>query len=150
MRRLVKKFQKAKIPYAIMGGMAVNAHNYERTTKEVDVLLSREGVQRFLTRLVPQDYELDAKRSGRVHDRKHGVNIEILVTGLFPGSGKPGPVAFPDPAEVSWEVHGIRFVDLVTLVQLKLAARRWRDFADAVELIRFNNLNESFAKRLHP
>jgi hypothetical protein len=33
---------------------------------------------------------------------------------------------------------------------LKLAARRWRDFADVVELIRFNDLDESFLSRVHP
>jgi hypothetical protein len=150
MRRLVKKLEKANIPYAIMCGMAVNAHNYERTTKDVDVLLTREGFEQFRSRFVPRDYEPDAKRVRRVHDRKHGVNIDFLVSGLFPGSGKPGPIAFPNPVEVSLDLHGIQFVDLLTLVQLKLAARRWRDFADVVELIRFNNLSESFAKRLHP
>jgi hypothetical protein len=33
---------------------------------------------------------------------------------------------------------------------LKLAARRWRDFGDVVELIRFNHLDESFTEKLHP
>src|SRR5262245_37425431 len=149
MRRLVKKLEQANIPYAIMGGMAVNAHQYERTTKDVDVLLTREGFEHFLARFVPKDYEADPKRTRRVHDRRNRTHIDILVTGLFPGSGKPGPVAFPDPSQVSIDIRGIRFLDLVTLVQLKLAARRWRDFADVVELIRFNNLNESFAQRLH-
>ena len=33
---------------------------------------------------------------------------------------------------------------------LNLAAQRYRDFGDVVELIRCNNLDESFADRLHP
>jgi len=41
-------------------------------------------------------------------------------------------------------------VDLPTLVQLKLAARRYQDFADVVSLIRENRLNETFRNRLHP
>ena len=65
MRRLVKKLEKAKIPYAIMGGMAVNAHGYERTTKDVDVLLTREGFAQFRSQFVPKSYEPDAKRSRR-------------------------------------------------------------------------------------
>jgi hypothetical protein len=40
LRRLVRHLKKAGIPYAILGGMAVNAHKYERTTKDVDVLLT--------------------------------------------------------------------------------------------------------------
>jgi hypothetical protein len=33
---------------------------------------------------------------------------------------------------------------------LKLAARRYRDFGDVVELIRHNHLDESFVDQLHP
>jgi cobalamin-dependent methionine synthase I len=40
-------------------------------------------------------------------------------------------------------------VNLPTLVQLKLAARRYQDFADVVALIRANNLDEAFAEQLH-
>jgi hypothetical protein len=149
MRRLVKKLEKAKIPYAIMGGMAVNAHKYERTTKDVDVLLTREGFEKFRERFVPRDYDPDRKRSRRFHDRGHRTNIDILITGLFPGSGKPGPVAFPDPADVFLEMGGIRFVDLITLIQLKLAARRHQDFADVVNLINAHNLDDSFVENLH-
>ena len=47
-------------------------------------------------------------------------------------------------------MDGRRVVNLPTLIQLKLAARRHKDFGDVVELIRFNDLDESFAKRLHP
>ena len=35
-------------------------------------------------------------------------------------------------------------------MQLKLAARRYQDFADVVSLIRENGLDEAFAARLHP
>ena len=34
--------------------------------------------------------------------------------------------------------------------QLKLAARRYQDFADVVQLIRAHQLEEAFANRLHP
>ena len=41
-------------------------------------------------------------------------------------------------------------VDLPTLVQLKLAAGRYQDFADVVNLIRANNLDETYARKLAP
>src|SRR5262249_49147027 len=53
MYRLVKRLEKAKIPYAIMGGMAVNAHNYERTTGDIDVLLNAQGFTDFCRLFVP-------------------------------------------------------------------------------------------------
>ena len=47
MRRLARRLKKAGIPYAIMGAMAVNAHGAERTTKDVDILLTPAGLERF-------------------------------------------------------------------------------------------------------
>ena len=40
MRRLVRRLQRAGIPYAVVGGMAVFFHHYRRTTNDVDVLLT--------------------------------------------------------------------------------------------------------------
>lgn len=149
MRRIVEKLRKARIPYAMVGGMAVNAHQYERTTKDVDLLLSRRGFSEFRRRFVPRSYEPVPRRSRRFFDRRHKVYIDILVTGYFPGSGRPGPIAYPDPVEVFTTIKRVRVVNLATLVQLKLAARRYTDFADVVNLIRFNDLDESFAEKLH-
>src|SRR5262249_19854553 len=89
MRRIVKRLEKAKIPYAIVGGMAVNAHGHERTTKDVDILLTVEGFDEFCRRFVPRYYNRIPKRACRFLDRSNEVNIDILVTGKFPGSGKP-------------------------------------------------------------
>jgi hypothetical protein len=150
MRRLVKRLEKAEIPYAILGGMAVNAHKYQRTTGDLDVLLTAEGLEEFRERFVPKQYQIVEGRARRFVDRANDITLDILVTGRFPGSGEPGPIAFPDPSKVGETIEKYRFVDLVTLIELKLAARRHRDFGDVVELIRFNDLDESFQDRLHP
>ncbi len=148
MRRVVEKLEGANIPYAIVGGMAVNAHRYQRTTGDVDLLLTPEGFAAFRRLFVETDFESIPERKRRFVDRANRVNIDVLVTGLFPGSGRPGPISFPDPANVSETIDDIRFVNLVTLVQLKLAARRYKDFGDVVALIRSNDLDEAFADRL--
>lgn len=150
MYRVVKRLEKAGIPYAVVGGMAVNAHDYERTTHDVDLLLTADGLAKFQERFVGKDYERIPDRPKRFRDRTNQITIDVLVTGLFPGSGQPGPIAYPDPEQVSEAIDKVRVVDLVTLIQLKLAACRHKDFGDVVELIRIHNLNESFAKRLHP
>lgn len=150
LRRIVKRLEKAGIPYAIMGGMAVNAHKYQRTTGDVDVLLTSEGFAEFQKRFVSKNYARKEGHDRRFLDRTNNIQVDCLVTGLFPGSGKPGPLPFPDPTDVSVEIEKIRVVNLATLIQFKLAARRYRDFGDVVELIRFNNLNESFLDQLHP
>lgn len=148
MRRLVANLKKAKIPYAIMGAMAVNAHRHERTTKDVDILLNQVGFDEF-SRFVPRSYDTIPGRPRRFLDRRHGVTFDVLVTGLFPGSGKPGPIAFPEPEEVSETINQMHVVNLPTLIQLKLAARRHYDFGDVAHLIRVHNLDESFLPQLH-
>jgi hypothetical protein len=149
MRRLARRLERAHIPYAILGGMAVNAHRYHRTTGDLDVLLTAEGFEEFRNRFVPKQYSKVEGFPRRFVDRVNDITLDVLVTGRFPGNGRPGPIAFPDPNEVREKIEKIQFVDLVTLIQLKLAARRHRDFGDVVELIRFNNLDETFAERLH-
>lgn len=150
MRRIVKQLEKAKISYAIVGGMAVNAHGHRRTTDDLDVLLTADGLAEFGNRFVPKHYEKHPKRPHRFTHRKNQIIVDFLVTGLFPGSGRPGPIAYPDPAAVREMIDDIQVVELATLVQLKLAARRYHDFGDVVSLIRVHQLDESFADRLHP
>jgi hypothetical protein len=150
MRRAAQRMKRAGIPHAIVGGMALNAHHYQRTTTDVDFLLTQEGLDAFCEAFLGKHYDQVPGRPRRFVDRKSGVAIDILVTGRYPGTGKPGPIAFPDPTAVSETIDKQSVVNLPTLVQLKLAARRWRDFGDVVELIRFNELDESFLGKLHP
>ena len=129
--------------------MAVNAHRYVRTTGDVDLLLTARGFAEFQKRFVGKYYRTRQGRTRRFEDRANAVGLDILVTGLYPGSGKPGPIAYPDPEAVSEVIDRLHVLRLPTLIELKLAARRYRDFGDVVELIRFNDLDESFAARLH-
>jgi hypothetical protein len=150
MRRIAKRLEKAGIPYAIVGGMAVFAHKYRRTTADVDVLLTPAGFAEFRALFAAKDYRQKEGRPRRFVDKVNKIGIDFLVTGLFPGLGRPGPIAYPDPATVGEVIEKIQVVNLKTLVELKLAARRHRDFGDVVELIRFNDLDESFLQQLHP
>jgi len=150
LRRIVEKLEKANISYAVVGAMAVNAHRHERTTKDVDILLTREGFERFRKLYVPKAYDRMPGRPRQFLDRRHQRTIDFLITGNFPGTGEPGPITFPDPAQVSETIENVRVVNLETLIQLKLAARRHYDFGDVVNLIRVHNLDESFLPKLHP
>jgi hypothetical protein len=150
MRRLATHLAKAKIPYAVVGGMAVYAQGYRRTSDDLDILMTREGLLMFRRLFVPRTYEPLSLRPRRLIDPVSGVAFDILVTGLFPGSGEPGPSVYPDPDTVSETIDRIRVVNLPTLIQLKLAARRHQDLADVVNLIRVHNLKEGFVAKLHP
>jgi hypothetical protein len=149
MRRTAKRLARAGIAYAVCGGMAVNAHRYQRTTGDVDILITAAGLREFRKRYVKKNYAPVPDRPFRFTDRTSNVTVDFLITGHFPGSGDPGPIAYPDPASACEMVDDVCVLDLATLIELKLAARRHRDFGDVVELIRFNNLDEAFADQLH-
>lgn len=149
MRTVAAEFEKNRIACAIVGGMAVNAHRHVRTTGDVDFLVRTEALP-TIRRLAAQGvFGIVPGRSRRFVESNTGVHFDLLVAGSFPGSGKPGPIVFPDPAGVVELVNQLPVVNLKTLVELKLAARRHKDFADVVDLIRSNDLDESFTSQLH-
>src|SRR5437762_2099909 len=117
MRRLVRRLERAGIVHAVMGGMAVYAHGHQRMTNDVDVLLTRQGLETFRRLFVPKNYQQDPRRGRRFVDKKDGVTVDILVTGHYPGRGEPGPIAFPDPDQVRERIGRAYYIDLVTLIQ---------------------------------
>ncbi len=155
-KMLAKDLDEAGIEYAIIGGMALNAHGYRRETVDVDVLVRPEGLEEFRNRLVGLGYVgtfSGAKKSFR--NTRTNTVVEFITTGEYPGDGKPKPVAFPDPAQVKINVDGIAVVDLPTLIDLKLASgmtqpARRRDLADVQDLIRTLALQRDFSKQLNP
>ncbi len=149
MRRLAKRLDKAEIPYAIVGAMAVNAHDAERTTKDVEVLLTEEGLNQFREKFVGKTYEATEGRPRRFREKQSGVTVDVLLTGRYPGFRGAGPFPFPHPSEASEEIERVRVVTLPQLIQLKLAARRYYDFGDVCLLIRVHDLDESFLESLH-
>src|ERR1700733_8934338 len=96
MRRVAAKLEEGGIHYALVGGMAVNAHQHPRTTKDVDFLITSQGMASFLRTFVPVEFEPSSGHPRRFVDRITGVTFDFLVTGRFPGSGQPGPIAYPD------------------------------------------------------
>jgi hypothetical protein len=155
LRKLTRKLDELGIPYAVAGGMALFLHGYRRFTEDVDVLVTREGLDRIHELLEGRGYLPPFTGSKNLRDTESGVRIEFLVAGDYPGDGKPKPVAFPDPERVSVEVADIRLLNLPTLVELKLASGltnplRLKDIADVQELIRILKLPQDFAERLSP
>src|SRR5438309_75580 len=51
LRQIAAKLHELGIPYAIAGGMALVAHGYDRTTVDVDILVTQEGLKAIHERL---------------------------------------------------------------------------------------------------
>lgn len=155
LKAIAERLSQLQIPYCIAGGMALVAHGYDRTTIDVDVIVTEEGLAAIHQSLEGRGYVPPFKNSMNLRDTTTQVRIEFLVTGRFPGDGKPKPVAFPDPALEGIEIDGIRYVGLPTLLELKLASgltapHRLKDLADAQELIRVLKLPRTFMDQLNP
>ena len=156
MARLTKTLGEMNIPFAIAGAMAANAHGHHRTTADIDILISRENLQRFKEAHLGRGWVDKFEGSKNFRDAVAGVNIDTLLVGDFPGDGLPKPIAFPDPKSIeSTMVEGIPYITLPTLLELKLtsgmtAAHRPRDLDDVIQLIRVNQLAEDFGKQLNP
>jgi hypothetical protein len=155
LHRFAGRLEELQVPYAVAGGMALNAHGFRRATLDVDVLVTPQGMQRIHQELEGLGYIVPFKGSRNLRDASTTVRIEFLVTGQFPGDGKPKPVMFPDPSKVAVEIEGIRYVALSTLIELKLASGmtnpgRLRDLADVQELIRTLNLPQDYQEQLDP
>ncbi|MFQ5490987.1 MAG: hypothetical protein ACE5GE_09725, partial [Phycisphaerae bacterium] len=122
LREIAEKLGGLGIDYAVVGGMALVAHGYDRTTADVDVLVTRPGLDAIHDALIGLGYVQPFAGSKQLRDTRTGVRIEFLVTGQYPGDGKPKPVSFPAPAKASVEIDGVRYAALPTLIELKLAS----------------------------
>jgi hypothetical protein len=156
LQRITKRLEEIGVPYAIAGGMALFHHGVRRFTQDVDLLVSAQGLQSIHDKLEGLGYVPPFKGSKNLVDATSGLRIEFLVTGQYPGDGKPKPVAFPDPANASVEIAGIRVLGLPHLVELKIASgmtgglTRMKDFADVVALIQTLKLPKDFTAKLNP
>ena len=153
LHRITRRLNELGIPYAVAGGMALFQHGYRRFTEDVDILVTRDGLRAIHSALDDRGYVRPFERSKNLRDTEAGVKIEFLVAGDFPGDGKPKPVQFPDPQAVAIERDGIKFLNLTTLVELKLAsgltgADRIKDLADVQELIKLLRLPDHLAADL--
>jgi len=154
--RLSNDLEKHGIDYMVIGAVALLAHGYPRFTEDVDLVMTREGLDRFHEELVGLGYAPafpGVKK--RLRSTTDSVSIEVMTTGEYPGDGKPKPVSMPTPAEASIEIDGIRFVTLEKLIELKLASGisapdRLKDLADVQELIKVRKLGPEFALKLDP
>ena len=154
LERLARRLKEEEIPYAVVGGMALNLHGFERMTRDVDIVMTAAAIEKFVERCVGLGYApafAGARKSFR--DTTTQTAIEVLITGEYPGDGKPKPVSFPDPAAASMEIENIRVITLAKLIELKLASglsapHRLRDLADVQDLIMTLQLPLELAEQL--
>ena len=153
--KLARDLKEHGIDYMVIGAIALFEHGYARLTEDIDLVMTLKGLEVFHRELIGLGYLPAFQGAKRLCSTTEGITIEVMVTGEYPGDGKPKPVSIPDPAEASIEIEGVRFVNLEKLIELKLASgmtapHRLKDLADVQELIKVRGLQPEFAERLDP
>lgn len=144
---------QAGVPYAILGGMAVCMHGYQRNTIHIDLLIRRQDQAALAECFTASG--LGWSEEAHEFRTPAGIPVQILLAG--DRAGKGSQVLLPDPAENQsiTQRDGLPVLTLARLIECKLACgegdirRTHKDFADVVELIACNRLNSSFARLLH-
>jgi hypothetical protein len=152
--KLVSILETEGLPYAIIGALALNQYGHRRVTVAVDLVMREEDLQQFKRSWLGRGYAERVADTGKLIDTEHGVDIDVLSTGRFPGDDKPKPIAFPDPATTPIRGAPFALLPIERWIELKLASgmaapHRLKDLADVQELIRTARLPSEMADKLH-
>ncbi|MGH9820386.1 MAG: hypothetical protein ACRD43_09475 [Pyrinomonadaceae bacterium] len=153
--RLTSDLERNGIEYAVIEAVALNQHGYRRFTEDIDLLLTRSGLEIFREKLVGLGYRPafnGATKKFRTTDGN--VPVEVITAGEYPGDGLPKPVKFPEPDEFAVMIDGVKTISLEKLIELKLtsgmtARDRLKDLADVQELIKVKGLGADLASKLN-
>jgi len=152
---IARRMSDLGIDYAIAGALCLGVHGVVRATEDVDVLVSREGLERFKAAWIGKGY-VNLRPGGKaIRDTVNNVKIDFLIEGDYPGDGKPKPVRFPSPSSVGQDVGRFHVVALPRFIELKLASgmtapHRLQDLADVLRLIEVAKLPRDLENDLDP
>lgn len=151
--RVHEALASQSIPHALVGGVAVCLHGYQRNTVDIDWLIRGEESQSIRECMQSIGFEWDPV----VKEFRNGQQaiVQFLTSGDRAGAGSE--VRLPDPRDpdVVVTIEGLPVVSLARLIESKIACgegstrRTHKDFADVVELIVRHNLGGQFAAKLH-
>lgn len=151
-------FDELKIPYAVMGGLAVRAYGVPRPTYDVDVSLtiSEDGLPQLYDAVENAGYTVpEAYRSGwvdriadmplvkfRIYRVDKSVDVDVFIV-------ETNYQRLAMERRGRWELHGrsVWIISAEDLVLLKLVAGRPRDMGD-IEDVRFiqGDMDEAYMR----
>ena len=139
---LVDCLDAARIDYAVCGGLALAIHGYPRFTKEIDILVRPEDLERAVAAVSGLGFDLDAgilpfevggPRAREVRRISKTEGGEVLTLDLLVVS----PVlesAWRSRGVFEWKDRRLRVVSREGLAEMKRLAGREQDLLDARRL----------------
>ncbi len=155
LRSLKERFDREGIPFAVIGAMAVRRHGHMRFTEDIDLLTTKEGLEKIHAQFGGRG--INPRAAGlrkKLYESEHEVNLDVITAGE-PAGGAGSPVVYPDPTgEGFTPFDGVRYPTLEKLIEFKLASHLWgnrlQDLADVIHLVKANRLAAGFGEKLHP
>ena len=144
---LLRALRTGGVDFILIGGLAANAHGALRTTEDVDILYSRasENLKRLVAAVAPLAPYLRGAPPGLpfrfdLETLRAGLNFTLTTTlgpldllGEVTGGGSYEQL-LPHSAKVDLLGTDLFCLDLDTLIRVKRAAGRPRDFQTIAEL----------------
>jgi len=154
LERTATVLEAAGIPYAIIGGNAVRAWVAQadeaavRTTRDVDILLRRADFPRAIEVMEAAGFVYRHVKSIDMFLDGKGSKARDAVHVLFAGEKvrQDDPVPAPE-IEESVEIQKHRFVQLESLVRMKLTAFRRKDQMHLIDMLDVELIDESWRAR---
>jgi hypothetical protein len=145
--KITRCFEHNQIDYALCGGLALSVHGHPRFTRDIDLLIQDEDLERARTSVAQIGYDLEAglfrfhigtdqeTRLFRVSraDRADVVTLDLLLV---------TPVleeVWRDREAIDLDGNFLRLVSRAGLIKMKKIAGRAQDLADIEALNRLEN-----------
>lgn len=157
LRRVTRALNAAHIPYAVIGGNAIQHwvsqvdESVVRNTRDVDIILNESDLHRAILALEDQGfiYRHSAGVSMFLDGPEAGVRdaVQVVFAGTKVREDYPEPVPEIDQFEMIEEIRTLPFDRLVTM---KLTSFRDKDRVHLRDLISIRLIDESWLDRLSP
>ena len=157
LRRVTKALNEAEVPYAVIGGNAVQHwvaqvdESVVRNTRDVDIILNEGDLDRAIVAL---------EQVGFIYRRATSVSmfldgpkakardaVHVLFAGKKVREEYPEPVPHIDEYEL---IEGARTLPLEALVRMKLTSFRRKDQVHILDMISIDMIDETWLPRFSP
>lgn len=157
LRRVTKALNEAEVPYAVIGGNAVQHwvaqvdESVVRNTRDVDIILNEGDLDRAIVALeqVGFIYRRAASVSMFLDGPKAKARdaVHVLFAGKKVREEYPEPVPHIDEYEL---IEGARTLPLEALVKMKLTSFRDKDRVHIRDMISIDMIDETWLPRFSP
>ena len=157
LRRVTKALNEAEVPYAVIGGNAVQHwvaqvdESVVRNTRDVDIILNESDLDRAIAALEPVGFIYRRAKSVSMFldgpEAKARDAVHVVFAGKKVREEYPEPVPEIDDYEL---IEGAKTLPLEALVRMKLTSFRDKDRVHIRDMISVGLIDDTWLPRLSP